>query len=296
MNILGHLDVALRDHAREQEAVRVQVLQRLGVRAVVLSVRIDRGEAHDVDPVVGLLERDQPGHAGAVRLLVAGDRHPGAARLPHRQQVGGGLHGVDRHDPQVRARACRRVASRLARGATGLVRGQPDVRVRGAHLGNPGLVQDRHRDLAGAVVELPDVVDGPRVGRGFARVRGGLARVPTRRVGRVVERGVLDRERAGLAARLRQGEPDPVVHRGRLGRRGSARREARVDVDDLPVGRGQRAGGSVVAGVVAGASARAQRSHREDRKASGERLAESEPQFDFLRIGSERPVVRCAGI
>ena len=56
----------------------------------------------------------------------------------------------------------------------------------------------------------------------------------------------------------------------------------------FPAERGRSAGGPTAA-VVAGASTRAQRSHGEDRKASGERLAESEPHSTSSVSGPSIP-------
>ena len=57
----------------------------------------------------------------------------------------------------------------------------------------------------------------------------------------------------------------------------------------FPCEAGRFAGGSPTAAVVAGASTRAQRSHGEDRKASGERLAESEPHSTSSVSGPSIP-------
>ena len=277
MNLLGQRDLALGGNGREHEAVGLERPQHLRVGPHARGVRVDGGVADDVDPVVALLGLDQLGQARAVGLVVGGQRDPGAARLTHRQQVRSALNRVGRHDPQVRAGAGRRIV-RLIRRAPGRARGQAHVHVRGAYLRDPGLIQDRHRDLAGGVVELSDVVHGQWIGRGLAGVRGRLVRIPSGGPeGRVVEPRVPDHERAGFPMRLRQRELDPVVHRDRRGCLGPAQREARVDLDDLLRGGGGRARGATAAAVVAGPATRAQRGHGEDRKASGQRLAESEP-------------------
>ena len=181
VDVLGDLDGAVGDDAGEEEAVGSLALDRRRVGAEVGRGRVDPGVAHDVDPVKALLQLEQRRQAGAVRLLVIGDGDLGAAGLLHRDQVGGGLDRVDRHHPQVGTGPGRVVLLRLAGGAARQAPRQADVRVRRAHLGDSPLVEDRDRHLAGARIELADVVDGLRVRGHLARVGRRLARVPLRR-------------------------------------------------------------------------------------------------------------------
>ena len=235
VDVLGDLDGAVGDDAGEEEAVRALALDRRGVGAEVGRGRVDPGVAGDRDPVEALLQLEQLRQAGAVGLLVVGDGDLGAAGLLHRHQVGGGLDRVDRHDPQVGALPGRVVLLRLTGGAARQVGGQADVGVRRAHLRDPRLVEDRDRHLAGARVELADVVDGLRVRGRLARVGRRLARVPLPgRRRRVVERLVVHGPLPGLVAGLGERELDPVDQRAGLRGRGSLQREARVDVDRLP--------------------------------------------------------------
>ena len=207
-------------------------LDRRRVGAEVGRGRVDPGVARDRDPVKALLLLEQCRQAPTVSLLVIGDGDLGAAGALHRDQVGGGLDRVDRHDPQVGTGPGRVVLLRLAGGAARQARRQANVRVPRAHLRDSRLVEDRDRHLAGARVELAHVVDGLRVRGHLTRVGRRLARVPLPgRRGRVIERLVVHRPLPGLAAGLIERELHSIDERVALHTHGSLQREARVDVD-----------------------------------------------------------------
>ena len=175
---------------------------------------------------------DVLGEARAVDLLVVQDRRVRAAVLRHHGGQSGALDGVLGHDPQVVARAGRVVLVGLALLGAGLVRGQAHGGVRRADLGDRHLVQDRDRDRARARVELADVGDRVLVLRHPARVgRGGLGRPVAGLGGRVVERGVLHRRLAGLAAGLLERQLDPVHQRQGLEALRPLEGQRRVHVD-----------------------------------------------------------------
>src|SRR3954452_16699292 len=89
-----------------------------------------------------------------------------------------------------------------------------------------------------ARVELPDVVDGLVVRRDLTSVLTDLGGIPVAGLrGRVVERLVVDRGVAGLAAGLVECEADALHHGARLVLRGALEREARVDVDGAAAAR-----------------------------------------------------------
>ena len=232
VDVLGDLHGAVGDDAGEEEAIGSLALDRRRVGAEVGRRRVDPGVARDRDPVKALLQLEQGRQTGAVRFLVIGDGDLRAAGLLHRDQVGGGLDRVDRHDPQVGTGPGRVVLLRLTGGAARQARRQADVRVPRAHLRQSRLVEDRDRHLAGARVELAHVVDGLRVRGRLARVGRRLARVPLAgRRGRVVERLVVHRPLPGLAASLIERELDAIDERVALHARSSLQREARVNVD-----------------------------------------------------------------
>ena len=179
-------------------------------------------------------ELDVLAQARAVDLLVVGHEDLRAAVLLHERRESGALNRVLRDDARIGPRAGGVVLVGLARVGARLVRGQAHSGVRGADLRDPGLIEDRDRDRGGARVELADVDGGAvvlsdlaGVGlRGLRRPRAGLGR-------RVVERLVLDREVAGLAARLVQRELDAVDKSCRLRTGGALERKRRVDGEGL---------------------------------------------------------------
>ena len=190
---------------------------------------------------------DLVGEALPVDLLVVEDVRLRAALLLLVGDLRRGLDVVGGDDAPEGALAGRVVLVGLALvGALGA--GQADVVFDGRDLQDAGLVDDRDRDRRGARVELAEVGDRRLVLRGLARVRRDLARLPLAGRGRgVVERDVLDRELADLAAGLLQGELLAVDDGLRLRPRVALQRQARVD--------GQRVG----AGAAGTAAARRRR-------------------------------------
>ena len=106
----------------------------------------------------------------------------------------------------------------------------PTAVLPGLTCGDAGLVEDRQRDGRRAGVELADVADRGVVGGRLAGVGRRRARLPAAGLrGRVVERLVLDREVAGLAAGLLERELGAVDRRHGLRPRRALQRQARVD-------------------------------------------------------------------
>ena len=167
-----------------------------------------------------------------VGARVVRERDLGAVVVAHQIDQRRRLIGVQRHDPQESAPARREVLVRLAGQAAGLVGCQTHIRAGRADLRNARAVQDRHRDLARARVELADVIDRLRVPCGLARVGGGPRRTPGPglRCG-IVQRDESDSELPRSAAGLGERELLAVDDRLRGPRGGPAQRHARVEVD-----------------------------------------------------------------
>ena len=146
------------------------------------------------------------GDALPVDLLVVQDVDALDALILHVGDLRRALDGVGGHDAAVGALTGRVVLLGLALVGA-LAAGQADVGVRRGDLQDAGLVEDRDRDRGRARVELAEVGDRVLVADRLAGVLGDLAGLPLagRRSG-VVKRDVLDREIAGLAAGLLQGQ------------------------------------------------------------------------------------------
>ena len=114
VDVLGDLDGAIGGNAGEVEAVGSLALDRRRVGAEVGRVRVDPGVAHDRDPVEALLQLEQRRQAGHRTPPCHWRWRPSCSRPLHRDQAGGGLDRVDRHDPQVGAGSARVVLLRLA--------------------------------------------------------------------------------------------------------------------------------------------------------------------------------------
>ena len=170
----------------------------------------------------------------AVDLLVVEDVGARAALLLGEGGQRRALVGVLGQHARVGALAGRVVLVRLAGLGAGVVGGDADRGVARADLGDAGLVEDRQRDRRRAGVELADVADGRVVARDLERVGGRHARLPAALLGgRVVERLVLDRELAGLAAGLLERELRAVDRGLRLRPGRALQRQARVDRERL---------------------------------------------------------------
>ena len=215
---------------------------------VVGRVLVDRLVRDDLE-VLGLRRAlDVGGQAGAVDLLVVGHLHLGAAVLLHDRRERRALDRVFGDDARVGALARGVVLVGLSGGRARLVRGQPDGRVGGADLRDARLVEDRDRERRGAGVELADV---DRRGVVLSRLAGvGRRRLRRPRPGlggRVVERLVLDREVAGLAAGLLERQLDPLHHVGRLRPLRALQRQRRVHRQGAGLALAFRPAGLVVA-------------------------------------------------
>ena len=239
-----------------------------GERAVVGGVLVDALVALDLQADLLGRQLDVLGQARAVDLLVVEDVGRGAVLLLGQRRQRGALVGVLGQDAGVGAHAGRVVLVGLAGRGAGVVGRDADRGVARADLRDAGLVEDRQRDRGGAGVELADVADRRLVAARLARVGGRRVGLPARRLrGRVVERDVLDRELAGLGARLLERELGAVDRRHGLRARRALQRQRRVDRQLLAGGLAAASRPSSWRRIVGAASGecRRQDSGREDR-------------------------------
>ena len=211
------------------------------------------------------------GDTGSVDLLVVCHVELLDSKLRHPVAESGSLDVIGRHDARVRALSGRVVLLRrtLAAGA-GVLR-QLERRVRRADLNQARLVDDRDRDRRRARVELAQVGDRRLVLGRLAGVRGHRARLPLAgRRRRVVERDVLDRVLADLAAGFLQRDLLAVDHR--LGLRPVVALQRQAGVDGELRGAGRTAPCALV--VAAPAAASQQREGRERRARKRANLAD----------------------